>query len=134
MTGRGPKEARVMDSKSTIDSINAWDILPAESGWYELRHRAPGSAVRLVGTAGRRRVDLRKRMLRPDLPQTVQVGINFTSDYKTSTTMPAAEYNARFYPDKSKADSTRLVDFLRFVRVRAKREPRSPARNSPNER
>ncbi len=37
MTGRGPAEARVIDSKSTINGQNVWDIAPAGPGCYELR-------------------------------------------------------------------------------------------------
>jgi hypothetical protein len=116
MTGRGPQQARVIDSKSTVDSINEWDILPAESGYYELRMVRLGplfvSLVRADGGAW----TVRKRMLRNDLPATVQAGINFTSDYKNSATMPAAEYNARLYPEKSNPDSHTVVDYVRFAR------------------
>jgi len=57
MTGRGPGEGRVIDAKSTLESNNAWDITPAQPGWYESPHRAPRTAVHRHVPPGRRRLD-----------------------------------------------------------------------------
>lgn len=114
MTGRGPGSERVIDAKSTMDSVNVWDIVPAEAAWYELRIVRLGPLfVEFCRPDGGQWM-VRKRILRPDLPETVQAGINVTSDFKLSATMKAAEYNTRLYPGKSAPDSVTLFDYVRF--------------------
>lgn len=114
MTGRGPGTSRVIDAKSTIDGRNVWDIVPAQPGWYELRIARFGpyfiEFTRPEGGAWTER----KRIFRPDLPNTLQAGINVTSDFTVSASMRPAEYNARLFPDKSKRDNLTLVDYVRF--------------------
>ncbi len=119
MTGRGPGADRVVDSKSTLASENSWDITPAQPGWYELRIARLGPLfVSMCRQDGGDWV-LRKRIFRADLPETLQAGINVTSDYRTSATMPAAKYNAELFPDQSKPDALTAFDYVRFSRVPA---------------
>lgn len=122
MTGRGPAADRVVDAKSTLAGNNAWDITPAQPGWYELRLARLGPLfVAMCRPDGGEWV-LRKRIFRPDLPATLQAGINVTSDFKLSASMAAARYNAELFPGQSNADSLTAFDYVRFGRV-----PRAPA-------
>jgi hypothetical protein len=117
MTGRGPAQARVVDAKSTVDGANAWDITPAQPGWHELRFVRLGSLF--VGMCRPDGGDwiVRKRIVREDLPETIQAGINATSDFDLSASMPAPKYNAELFPGRSKADSITLYDYVRFSRI-----------------
>lgn len=118
MTGRGPAQARVVDAKSTRDTSNAWDITPALAGWYELRLARIGPLfVALVRPDGAEWT-LRKRIFRPDLPETIQAGINVTSDFPLSASMPAAKYNAELFPDRSRPDSFTTFDYVRFAQAK----------------
>lgn len=116
MTGRGPKEARVVDAKSTVDSVNAWDITPAGAGWLELRIARLGPLFVLLCRPEGGEWHVRKRILRTDLPEALQAGVNVTSDFKLSSTMPASKYNAELFPEASASDSTTVFDYVRFSR------------------
>jgi len=114
MTGRGPAEARVVDSKSTVNGINLWDITPAQAGWYELRIARLGPLFLEMCRPDGGDWTLRKRIVRTDLPARLQAGINVTSDFKLSSSMPAAKYNAELFPGRSNSDSLTLFDYVRF--------------------
>jgi len=118
MTGRGPQTERVIDAKSNLDSVNQWDITPAKAGWHELRLARLGplfvALVRPEGGAW----EVRKRIVREDLPETLQAGINVTSDFDVSRTMPASKYNAELVPE-SKIDGVTMFDYVRFARISA---------------
>jgi hypothetical protein len=117
MTGRGPGEGRVFDAKSTLDSINAWDVTPAQPGWYELRIARAGTLFIAMCRPDGGDWMLRKRIFREDLPETLQAGVNVTSDFKLSSSMPAAKYNAELFPGTSSPDSVTTFDFVRFSRL-----------------
>lgn len=117
MTGRGPAADRVVDAKSTLASNNAWDITPARAGWYELRVARLGPLFIAMCRQDGGDWVLRKRIFRADLPETLQAGINVTSDFKLSASMPAAKYNAALFPEQSSADSLTTFDYVRFSRV-----------------
>lgn len=117
MTGRGPVEARVVDAKSTRDSFNAWDITPAQAGWYELRIARIGPVFILLCRPDGADWTVRKLVLRSDLPEALQVGVNVTSDFKLSASMTPARYNAEVFEGKSTIDATTLVDWVRFSAV-----------------
>ena len=114
MTGRGPGEARVVDAKSTVNGNNLWDVTPARDGWYELRIARLGPLFLEMVRGDGEEWTLRKRILRRDLPERLQVGINVTSDFKLSASMPSAKYNAELFPDRSSPDSVTLFDYVRF--------------------
>jgi len=116
MTGRGPEESRVVDSKSTVNGLNVWDITPAQDGWYELRIARTGARFVQWCRPNGSGWTLRKEILRDDLPKRLQVGINVTADFKLSSTMPPAKYNAELFPDRSSSDSLTLVDYVHFQR------------------
>lgn len=117
MTGRGPAEGRVIDAKSTLNGDNAWDITPTQPGWYELRIARLGPLfIAMCRKEGGDWI-LRKRILREDLPETLQAGISATSDFKLSASMPAAKYNAELFPGRSSPDSVTVYDYVRFSRI-----------------
>jgi hypothetical protein len=119
MTGRGPGEGRVIDAKSTLDGINAWDITPTQPGWYELRIARVGPLFIAMCRPDGGDWMLRKRIARNDLPETLQAGINVTSDFKLSSSMPSAKYNAELFPGTSSVDSATTFDYVRFGRLAA---------------
>jgi hypothetical protein len=125
MTGRGPSAGRVIDAKSTLESNNAWDITPAQPGWYELRIARVGPLFIAMCRPDGGDWMLRKRIVREDLPETLQAGINVTSDFKLSASMPAAKYNAELFPGKSSPDSVTTFAFVRFSRPARTPELRS---------
>ncbi len=89
----------------------------AKPGWYELRVARLGPLfVAMCRPDGGDWV-LRKRIFRADLPETLQAGINVTSDFKLSASMPAAKYNAALFPEQSSGDSLTTFDYVRFSRV-----------------
>lgn len=113
MTGRGPAQARVVDAKSNRDGGNAWDITPAAAGWYELRIARIGPLFVLLCRPDGEPWKARKLIFRADLPPALQVGLNLTSDFKLSTSMPAAKFNAATF-DGAGVDAATLVDWIRF--------------------
>ena len=115
MTGRGPRSERVIDAKSTLNNDNAWDITPAQPGWYDLRLVRIGPLFIAMCRPDGGEWTVRKRIVREDLPATLQAGINVTSDFKLSSTMPFAKYNAELFPSSS-PDSLTTFDFVRFSR------------------
>jgi len=121
MTGRGPRIDRVIDAKSTLDNLNAWDITPASAGWYDLRIARLGPLLILLARPDGGEWTVRKRIFRPDFPETLQAGINVTSDFKLSASMPPARYNAGLFPGEGNRDSLTLFDYVRFQPV-----PNSP--------
>jgi hypothetical protein len=116
MTGRGPGEGRVIDAKSTLESDNAWDITLARPGWYELRIARLGPLLLAMCRPDGGDWMLRKRIVREDLPETLQAGLGVTSDFNLSASMPAAKYNAALFPGASSPDSVTTFDFVRFSR------------------
>lgn len=115
MTGRGPRTERVVDAKSTLNNDNAWDITLAQPDWYDLRLARIGPLFIAMCRPDRGDWTVRKRIVREDLPATLQAGINVTSDFKLSSTMPFAKYNAELFPASS-PDSLTVFDFVRFSR------------------
>jgi hypothetical protein len=131
MTGRGPGEGRVIDAKSTRDSSNAWDITPAQPGWYELSIARIGPVFVLFIRPDGAAWTVRKLIVRSDLPQALQVGINVTSDFKLSASMPAAKYNAEIFEGKSKIDALTSVDWVLFTPVPERPEAWAALAGSP---
>ncbi len=121
MTGRGPAQARVVDAKSNRDGSNAWDITPAAAGWYELRIARIGPLFVLLCRPDGEPWKARKLIFRADLPPALQVGLNLTSDFKLSTTMPAAKFNAATF-DGAGVDAATLVDWIRFSPLPGRRK------------
>jgi hypothetical protein len=122
MTGRGPRVDRVIDAKSTLNSVNAWDITPAGAGWYELRIARLGPLLVLLTRTEGGEWTVRKRIFREDFPRTLQAGINVTSDFRLSSSMPPARYNAGLFPGEGNRDSLTLFDYVRFHPVPDKPE------------
>jgi hypothetical protein len=116
MTGRGPAAERVIDAKSTLDGNNAWDITPAHAGWYDLRIARLGPLFLALCRPDGGDWVVRKRIVRDDLPETLQAGINITSDFDVSASMPSAKYNAELFPGRSNPDSATRFEFVRFGR------------------
>ncbi len=117
MTGRGPRDGMVIDWKSTRDSTNIYDVAPSRTGWVELRivrvsaaffglYRFPSEPWRVMNS----------RRVRPDLPGTLQVGINATSGIDLSATMSFLEYNERLHEGGPAPDSVTRFDHVRFHR------------------
>jgi len=116
MTGRGPEAARVVDAKSTVANSNQWDITPAQPGWYELRVARLGPLFVILVRPDGGAWSVRKRIFREDFPESLQAGINVTSDFDVSVTMPASKYNSQLFPE-SKTDGLTKFDYVRFARV-----------------
>ena len=108
--------APVIETKTTVNGRSALNLHPVRGGWMELRVVRVGPDFLLLSREeGDAAWTLRERFFRPDLPRTVQVGINAYTGWDSMREFwndPAA-YNRQVL--RRDADLAVTVDYVRFA-------------------
>jgi hypothetical protein len=111
----------VLETKTTVNGRSALNLHPVKEGWIELRMvRVGPDFLILYREDGERAWTLQERFFRPDLPQTLQVGVNAYTGWDAMPELwndPAA-YNRQVLTGRA-ADLALTVDYVRFARPRA---------------
>jgi hypothetical protein len=119
-TGANERQPRV-ETKTTVDSLSTLRLIPSRAGPIELRIERRGttfSLYRQYDGEVRERVETFER---PDLPETLQVGIDAYTDWDTVASMYASlpfEFNSTVIASPpGNADLIARVDWIRFERI-----------------
>ena len=110
--------APVVETKTTVNGRSALTLHPVRAGWIELRIvRAGPSFLILYREDGERAWTLHERFFRPDLPPTVQVGVNAYTGWDSvpEELRDAEAFNRTLITDRD-ADLAVTVDYVRFAR------------------
>ncbi|MGP4753692.1 hypothetical protein [Agrobacterium pusense] len=100
--------------KSTINSRSVLKILQAQEGWVELRIARTGELFTLLHRPeGVHDWTVLDQMIRPDLPETLNVGLTAYSDWTSIARSP--NYNVDGAVEQH-ADFIARVDYIRFRR------------------
>jgi regulation of enolase protein 1 (concanavalin A-like superfamily) len=114
--------APVLETKTTVNSRSRLRLHPARAGWVELRIARRGAAFELLSRHDGEDWVVRERFERPDLPATVQVGLNAYTDWYTAQPLHGdpLRFNTTVIRD-GKPDLALRVDYVRFERPEAGR-------------
>lgn len=108
----------VVETKTTVNGRSALNLHPAHAGWVELRIvRARADFLVFVRPEGAAEWTLQERFHRPDLPATVQVGVNAYSGWDLVPELwnDAATFNRTVITDRP-TDLVAEFDYVRFDR------------------
>jgi hypothetical protein len=107
----------VLETKNTAASRSALRLHPVRAGWVELRVRRAGASFELASRHPGEDWVVRAQFARPDLPATLQVGINAYSDWNHAAPMhnDPARFNTTVLQDGT-PDLGLRVDWVRFAR------------------
>jgi hypothetical protein len=110
----------VFETKTTVNSQSTLELHPAPSGWVELRMARIGADFVMVYRADETEDwTLLAHFNRPDMPETLQVGINAYTDWYTGKSHAARplRFNTEILTDETgKPDLNTLVDYIHFQR------------------
>ncbi len=110
----------VIETKTTVNGRSALNLHPVPAGWMELRIvRVRADFLLFARAEGAAQWTLQERFFRPDLPRTVQVGVNAYSgwDLVPELWTDAAAFNGRVITDRP-TDLAAEFDYVRFDRPR----------------
>jgi hypothetical protein len=108
----------ILDSKINRQSQYTWEETPVREGWIQLKIARVGTAyLQFYKYDDQESWTLLKRYDRPDLPATLQVGLNAHGNTKKSFGMSALKFNSSVFngPDDH-ADIIAEYDYIRFQR------------------
>ena len=108
----------VIETKTTVNGRSALNLHPVPAGWMELRIvRVRGDFLVFYRPEGAAEWTLQERFFRPDLPRTVQVGVNAYSgwDLVPELWTDAAAFNRTVIADRP-TDLAAEFDYVRFDR------------------
>jgi len=107
----------VFETKTTVASRSTLRLQPARAGWVELRIVRRGPAFELLTRYDGEEWVTRERFDRPDLPATVQVGINAYTDWYSAGALRAdpLRFDTTVIRDGTPGLLLR-VDWVRFAR------------------
>ncbi|XEC94917.1 hypothetical protein AB6A23_27200 [Paenibacillus tarimensis] len=116
-TPSNPK-GMILDSKTNRNSQFTWEETPVRDGWIQLKVARVGTAYfQFFKYDDQETWTLLRRLDRPDLPETLQVGVNAHGNTKKSFGMPAFEFNSSvFNGPGEQADIIAEYDYVRFQR------------------
>ncbi len=108
-------ESPVFETKTTDDSRSRLRLWPARAGWVELRVSRAGARFDLAYRYDGGEWTALERFDRPDLPATLQVGINAYTDWYTARPLHGdpLRFNTTVIRDGS-PDLAVRVDWIRF--------------------
>lgn len=111
----------VMETKSTRSSVSRLQLHAARAGWVELRVTRRGAAFELASRCDGEGWVVRDRFDRPDLPATLQAGLNAYTDWYSTTALQSDpfRFNTTVVTD-GKPDLGVRVDWIRFARPAAR--------------
>ena len=108
----------VLETKTTVNGRSALNLHPVPAGWMELRIvRVRADFLVFYRPEGAAEWALQERFFRPDLPRTVQVGVNAYSgwDLVPELWSDAAAFNRTVIADRA-TDLAAEFDYVRFDR------------------
>ena len=107
----------VFETKTTVNSRSRLRLHPAREGWVELRITRVGAAFELATRSDGEPWVVRDRFDRPDLPATLQVGLNAYTDWYHARSMhdDPRRFNTTVLTDGT-PDMGLRVDWVRFAR------------------
>lgn len=110
-----PPGTRQFEIKTTDDSLSTLKILPAPEGWIDMRIARHGELFTLLWRGGGEDWQVADQMIRPDLPQTLNVGLTAYADWPVAAALGTAQaYNLAEVP--SDGGLVALVDSIDFRR------------------
>jgi len=116
----GAPSTPVFETKSTVSSRSALRLHPARGGWVELRIVRRGAEFELLTRYDGEEWEVRERFHRPDLPATVQVGINAYTDWNSASALHGDPFRFNTVPFQGGSPGLHLrVDWIRFARPEA---------------
>ena len=110
----------VIETKTTVNGRSALNLHPVPAGWMELRIvRVRADFLVFARAQGAAEWTLQERFFRPDLPQTVQVGVNAYSGWDLVPELwnDPATFNRTVITDRA-TDLAAEFDYVRFDRPR----------------
>jgi hypothetical protein len=110
----------VIETKTTVNGRSALNLHPVPAGWMELRIvRVRADFLVFSRPEGAAEWTLQERFFRPDLPRTVQVGVNAYSGWDLVPELwnDAAAFNRAVVTDRA-TDLAAEFDYVRFDRPR----------------
>jgi hypothetical protein len=110
----------VIETKTTVNGRSALNLHPVPAGWMELRIvRVRADFLLFARAEGAAEWTLQERFFRPDLPRTVQVGVNAYSGWDLVPELwgDAATFNRTVITDRP-TDLAAEFDYVRFDRPR----------------
>ncbi|HYR08113.1 MAG TPA: DUF1349 domain-containing protein [Longimicrobium sp.] len=110
----------VLETKTTVNGRSALNLHPVPAGWLELRIvRVRADFLVFYRPEGAAEWTLQERFYRPDLPRTVQVGVNAYSGWDLVPELwgDAATFNRTVITDRP-TDLAAEFDYVRFDRPR----------------
>ena len=107
----------VLETKTTVNSASRLRLHPVPAGWVELRVTRVGASFELASRHDGQEWVVRERLDRPDLPPTVQVGLNAYTDWYHATPLhdDPLRFNTTVLTDGT-PDLGLRVDWVRFAR------------------
>jgi hypothetical protein len=108
----------VIETKTTVNGRSALNLHPVPAGWMELRIvRVRADFLVFARAEGAAEWTLQERFFRPDLPQTVQVGVNAYSGWDLVPELwnDPATFNRTVITDRA-TDLAAEFDYVRFDR------------------
>jgi len=110
----------VIETKTTVNGRSALNLHPVPAGWMELRIvRVRADFLVFARAEGAAQWTLQERFHRPDLPPTLQVGVNAYSGWDLVPELwnDAAAFNRTVIADRA-TDLAAEFDYVRFDRPR----------------
>jgi hypothetical protein len=110
----------VLETKTTVNGRSALNLHPVPAGWLELRIvRVRADFLIFYRPDGAAQWTLQERFHRPDLPRTLQVGVNAYSGWDLVPELwnDAAAFNRTVITDRA-TDLAAEFDYVRFDRPR----------------
>jgi hypothetical protein len=110
----------VLETKTTVNGRSALNLHPVPAGWMELRIvRVRADFLVFYRPDGTAQWTLQERFHRPDLPRTLQVGVNAYSGWDLVPELwnDAAAFNRTVITDRA-TDLAAEFDYVRFDRPR----------------
>lgn len=106
----------VLDSKTVVNSGYTWEEIPAPTGWVQIKIARIGSAFfQFYKYDHQKKWTFLKRYDRPDLPDTLQVGMNAHGNTDKSFGMDPKTFNSTlFNGPEEHADLVAEFDYVRF--------------------
>jgi hypothetical protein len=114
----GQREQPVIETKTTVNGRSALNLHPVPAGWMELRIvRVRADFLVFSRPEGAAEWTLQERFFRPDLPRTVQVGVNAYSGWDLVPELwnDPATFNRTIITDRA-TDLAAEFDYVRFDR------------------
>ena len=110
----------VLETKTTRQSVSRLQLHPVRAGWVQLRVTRRAAAFELASRHDGEDWVVRARFDRPDLPGTLQVGLNAYTDWNSTTELQRdpLRFNTTVVQNGS-PDVALRVDWIRFARPAA---------------